>query len=305
MMANPRQTLREWGAEPVPPNGRLGPEYSLQPPRARGFQGLYDTPAGGLLGLWQRTLGTLTLDLKRQILPKDDTARPSLFRLRRQDPVGSGPRTYLGTPVRARRRGSSQFIIPQQQPGAEITFPEVAFDDSGARLKVMRHVQFGPAFYPLTRKVGAPDGAPSPCFDLGVGAQLEFDTAAVQAKARIKFQDWLSLKALPEPAIKLQKRFALGESGAGVRVSYECPLRALGTAWQPPARLLVSIDSAVPSGLRLTQGGVEFDQALALPGNRALIRGAGRLGLPSRLPLEEGEPWVEADVRRLGLKAVW
>lgn len=45
-MANPRQTLREWGAEPVPPNGRLGPEYSLQPPRARGFQGLYDTPAG-------------------------------------------------------------------------------------------------------------------------------------------------------------------------------------------------------------------------------------------------------------------
>lgn len=85
---------------------------------------------------------------------------------------------------RARRRGSSQFIIPQQQPGAEITFPEVAFDDSGARLKVMRHVQFGPAFYPLTRKVGAPDGAPSPCFDLGVGAQLEFDTAAVQAKVR-------------------------------------------------------------------------------------------------------------------------
>lgn len=110
---------------------------------------------------------------------------------------------------------------------------------------------------------------------------------------------------LPEPAIKLQKRFALGESGAGVRVSYECPLRALGSAWQPPARLLVSIDSAVPSGLRLTQGGLEFDQALALPGNRALVRGAGRLGLPRQLPLEEGEPWLDADVRRLGLKATW
>ena len=124
-------------------------------------------------------------------------------------------------------------------------------------------------------------------------------------QARLKFQDWLSLRLLPVPSIKLQKRFVIPGAGAGVKVSYECPLEELRSFWQPPARLMVSIESGGPRGFRLTQGGVEFDQRFVVPGGKAVVRAAGQLGLPPRLPLEEDEPLVRATLQRAGLKALW
>lgn len=124
-------------------------------------------------------------------------------------------------------------------------------------------------------------------------------------QARLKFQDWLSLKALPGPALKIQHRFPFGRGGSAVRVSYECPLHALGRPWQPPAKLLVCLDSAAPTGVRLTQAGLEFDQAVRVPGSAAVVRAAGRLGLPDRLPLDPGQPLLDIHVQRVGLKCSW
>lgn len=124
-------------------------------------------------------------------------------------------------------------------------------------------------------------------------------------QARLKFQEWLSLRLLPVPSIKLQKRFVIPGSGAGVKVSYECPLEELRSFWQPPAKLMVSIESGGPRGFRLTQGGVEFDQRFVVPGGKAVVRAAGQLGLPPQLPLEEDEPLVRVTLQRAGLKALW
>ena len=61
-----------------------------------------------------------------------------------------------------------------------VTFPDVAFGNSGARIKVMRHVRLGPSV--LAPDAWWPQGRPLPSVDLGIGGQLNFDTAAVQAK---------------------------------------------------------------------------------------------------------------------------
>lgn len=41
------------------------------------------------------------------------------------------------------------------------------------------------------------------------------------------------------------------------------------------------------------------------PGRLPLCRGAGQVQFPQRLPVEEGEPLVRYELRRLGLKANW
>ena len=55
-------------------------------------------------------------------------------------------------------------------------------------------------------------------------------------QARLKYRDFLSLRALPSPALRLQKRLPIPNSAFGVRLSYECPLDALATFYRPPAR---------------------------------------------------------------------
>ena len=99
----------------------------------------------------------------------------------------------------------------------------------------MRHVSFGPEFECV--KGGVARTAPS--LDLGLGFEFGYDTARLRPHARLKFRDFLTIKAFPEPALKLQKRVVLGTSGYGVRLSYEVPLASAATFWEPPARLMV------------------------------------------------------------------
>lgn len=58
----------------------------------------------------------------------------------------------------------------------------MAFGNSGARIKAMRHVQFGPRFE-LT-KYGRTETVPA--FDMGAGFDFEFDTAALRPLVRLK-----------------------------------------------------------------------------------------------------------------------
>ena len=69
-----------------------------------------------------------------------------------------------------------------------VTFPDVAFGNSGARIKVMRHVRLGPSV--LAPDAWWPQGRPLPSVDLGIGGQLNFDTAAVQPKVSARDLQW-------------------------------------------------------------------------------------------------------------------
>ena len=58
-------------------------------------------------------------------------------------------------------------------------------------------------------------------------------------QARIKVKDFLTIKALPEPVLRLQKRWRIGRSGLALRAAYELPLADAEHLFEPPARLLV------------------------------------------------------------------
>ena len=88
-----------------------------------------------------------------------------------------------------------------------------------------------PLHAPIAPPVGpAPPSPPSP-----------------PTQARLKIRDLVSIRALPAPALRVQKRLAvplLQQQGLGLRLSYECPLARLGSFYRPPARLMLSIDNA-------------------------------------------------------------
>jgi hypothetical protein len=245
------------------------------------------------------TTGTLSIDLKRPQLPRDDRARSSLFTTRR------GPHRPTGFSFGGGRADAyGGGYAPPAPQGGYVDYgdlPSVAFGNTGARVKAMRHIQFGPTF-DLVK-----DGTttPTPAFDLGAGASFEFDTAALRPSARLKFRDALSLRLLPAPALRFQKRLQLGTSGFGVRLTYECPLEALPSFYAPPARLLVQLDNAVDTGVRLTQSGVEAAGTVRALGGAVRVRAAALVRLPSELPVDEDATLVGFELRRLGIKARW
>lgn len=97
----------------------------------------------------------------------------------------------------------------------------------------------------------------------------------------------------------------IGTSGYGVRLTYECPLDEIDRFYKPPARLMVTLDNTVDSGIRVTQSGLEFAANSWLLDGNMRLRASGVLSLPSQLPMQEGEDWVQFRANRLGLKARW
>lgn len=288
----------------------------------------------GLYNLWNRTVGSLTIDLRRPIprptrsllyYPADrqdyqystpQATRgytPSRFRRENEaapprggifhsifgtPPLG-GPGIYGTPPPRQRRARNAQQSVASRGS----IMQDVAFGDSGARVKLMRHVRFGPE--QEIQKLYEPFPRKRPAFDVGGGLNFDLDTARLQPLLRLKYRDLISFKLLPEPGIKLEKFFFLGDSNLGVRLKYECPVEGLTNFWRPPARFLLTIDNTVHKGVRLTQSGVEFDGALSALEGSVRVRGQALLALPRELPVEEGQPLVGLDVNRLGIKTVW
>jgi len=202
---------------------------------------------------------------------------------------------------RPRGRMPRQAQEQRQQFIDYSNIPDLAFGNTGARVKVMRHVQFGKEH--TSTKHGRTFTAPM--FSIGMGGDFEFDTAEFQPLLRMKFHGIASLQVLPHPAIKLQHRMQLGTSGFGVRLSYECPLETLNRFYAPPARLLITMDDMVDTGLRLTQSGVEFNANKWLLNGNARIKAAGVLRLPSELPIDEEQTLLRFEAKRLGFKTRW
>lgn len=258
---------------PTPPDDPVAEEVRPPQPRDQGRIELAQptvTPAMlGLYRLWTATKGSLSIDLKRQG-PVPRSAQATLLTTRRQAERRRGAPSWRGYTA-APQRGQFAQQPAQAYGAAAGELPTVAFSDTGGycgssslagstpalgpaaaffniqvpvsapsrvaggRVKAMRHVSFGPEFEFV--KNGVPRTAPS--LDLGLGFEFEYDTAQLKPHARLKFRDFLSVKAFPEPALKLQKRVVLGTSGYGVRLSYEVPLARVGSFWEPPARLMV------------------------------------------------------------------
>ena len=65
------------------------------------------------------------------------------------------------------------------------------------------------------------------------------------------------------------------------------------------------LDNNVGSGLRLGTTGVEIDQRLISLGPSTAVRFAGVAKFPRQLPVKEGEPLIDWQVDRLGLKTRW
>lgn len=231
-----------------------------------------------------------------------------------------------GSPRRPSRVRIAPSLTPPTAPSAtggslsNAGLPVVAFGSSGARIKVMRHVRLD---LPCPGSKGMSgsgtgdatgDGRAGPAShephhvacDVGFGVNFDFDTAALQPSARVKLGGCLSLKLLPMPAVKFQRRFVMGATGVALRVAYECPLSVGVKPWEPPATLLVQLESAAPHGVHLTPAGLELDGVLTLPGRRCVLLGRGRIRLPTQIPLpDDASQSVALDIDRLGLKAAW
>ncbi|EFN59328.1 hypothetical protein CHLNCDRAFT_137735 [Chlorella variabilis] len=285
----------------------LGPEYARAPqepvgrtPRGAEIE-VPPAPLGlvALHNLWKKTKGTLSIDLKRKLFkggaPGDTLWRPPPA-FYGQAPPGPPPGAYSGGGYGGGYGG------PRGGGAPLYDLPSVGFMNTGARVKVLRHLQFGPKV-----EVERPSGLKGqvPTLDFGFGLAFELDTAELQPQVRLKFRDILSIKALPYPALKIQKRLALPEGSWGVRLSYECPLEGITTFYQPPARLLMSIDNMQHNGVQLTQAGLEFNYAGDFYEGNTQLRAAGLVALPRELPIVEGQPMVGLELKRLGLKAAW
>ncbi|KAI3433750.1 hypothetical protein D9Q98_003557 [Chlorella vulgaris] len=313
-----------------PPGTPPGPEQpymdTLGSRRTRGAEIDVPTAPLGLVAinnLWKQTTGSLSIDLKRKLFKGGAAPGDSLWRVQpgsaaqpsgRRPPLmrpPAQPSMYAqpGVPPGAYSAHPGTYNnsygappVARQPPAAFAQLPTMAFMNTGARVKVMRHIQFGP-MVTSERSTGLKRVVPT--LDVGVGLAFELDTAELQPQARLKFRDIVSLKALPYPAIKIQKRLALPESSWGLRLSYECPLESLANFYRPPARLLVLIDNMHSNGAQLTQAGLEFNYAGEFLEGRSQLRATGLVALPRELPVVEGQPLVGLELKRLGLKSAW
>lgn len=275
-------------------------------------------------------MGTLSIDLSRRQMVKaaaapgdtlwrvrPDSARAEAVtgRRRGRPPAqaaapryGAPPGAYgapsgYGAPPPAYAAPAGRYQSNAAYQGGLVDLPSVSFMSTGARVKVMRHIQFGPTVE-VTRSSGLLRQMPA--LDMGVGLAFELDTAELKPQARLKFRDILSLKALPYPALKIQKRLRAPNSSWGVRLSYECPLENITSFYRPPARLMLAIDNMHSNGVQLTQAGLEFNFAqLFGEKQNAQFRAAGLVALPRELPIVEGQPLAGLDIKRLGFKTDW
>lgn len=261
-----------------------------------------------LYDLWRKTTGSISLDIKRQGWAK-----------RTAPPASAGPAGLLrvqpaptGTRQARPRQPHGTYVQPRyyapSPPGPQLTpagdFASFAFGNTGARIKVLRHIEVGEKIE-VTKSSGIVQTRAT--VDVAAGLTFDLDTAELAPVVRLKLLDLLSLHVLPHPAVKVQKRLALpfGDQGLGLRLSYECPLENIATPYRPPARLMVSLDTAPTNSVRLGTGGLEVDHAVQLGGGSTLLRGSGVVCVPREVPVVEGEPWLTWEIHRLGLKAKW
>ncbi len=74
---------------------------------------------------------------------------------------------------------------------------------------------------------------------------------------------------------------------------WQVPLAHIDHFFEPPARLMVRLDNAIGSGIRITGQGLECDgrivSTIGPAGFGTSIRATGALKFPTHLPIEDGQ----------------
>lgn len=175
------------------------------------------------------------------------------------------------------------------------------FSDTGMRVKIMRHGSMGPRF--KYRKFGKE--MQGPLFDFGIGVSFDVDTARLEPKARLRIRNVVSLTAVPNLGVKVQKRFPISNTPYAIRCSYTCPFDEIHQFYKPPARLLVTLDNTQDYGVKVSQAGIEAAANTWLFGDRAHVQAAALVRLPNAIPLKSDEEIIRIEPRRCGLKMLW
>eukprot|EP00877_Chromochloris_zofingiensis_P013305 jgi/Chrzof1/8228/Cz03g02080.t1 len=260
------------------------------------------------INLWKTlartTVGIARVDLRRPTFPWPEQYDQNSILFKRQ----AAPRRGRGRPP-TRGAAAQQHVTnyygtndnhnlnpfhtpiavgePDQQEG-------VLRQPTGARLKITRCFQFN-----------RPEDK-TPLLDIGAGVGVDLDSQSLHGIVRLKLKDFLSLSLAPRPMIKLGHRWGVPGTGLAVRFRYECPLNYLTEFWQPPARLMLRLESDVGTGIHLSPTGIEIEERRLGLGNRAEIRAGATLHFPRQLPIDRDDREAfRLQVHRLGLKTQW
>ncbi|KAK9812019.1 hypothetical protein WJX73_009191 [Symbiochloris irregularis] len=281
------------------------------------------------LGAWRQTRGSARVDI----------VRPSSSQPPRQAGIFGLPRIRPDAFFRA------PTLPDEDYPGAH-RHSSLLGPISGARVQLMRHIDWGgghrrrrrnrqpidqdtsstreaeeleashrrsygvrPALGSIKRtlweKMSMPD---RPLIDLGVGFNFDLDNAALLPKARIKIKDLFSIKLMPLPCLKLQKRWQLPGSATAIRFHYDVPINEL-LAWDTrkpvPARMWVRLENNVGKNIHLTPSGLDFDEHVWHIGRGMALRAGGSAQFPREIPVPRGQSPLTWRLQRLGIKTRW
>lgn len=193
----------------------------------------------------------------------------------------------------------TDFLAPRGRRAAS-SFAEAG----GVSVKIMRHWS---AFDRRRPEVGDAAGPPRPPFrpavDLAIG--LGFDEGAFEPRCRLKVANVVTVKLLPEPALKAKY---LSPTLPGTRLAVEAawfsPLRNLtGPAdlVKPPAGVYVRLRNAKNAGPALNGRGLEFNQEIEHPGTGTTVRVHADLDFPAQLPPPDIESLFSFHVNELSI----
>lgn len=237
-----------------------------------------------LISFWSRnTYGSATLDVARTHVFDDAihaSATESLLPEPKDETNPFASKAPLG-PVKAR------------------------FSTSGVRIKVMRHMAFGPE---RTERVHGRDER-CPVVDVAAGVAFDFDSASFQPKARVRLLRTVSIVAFPGH-FRVQRRIPIGLTGFSLKVLWFCPIRHLPRVFEAPARLILSVDDTDHYGVRLVTNGIEVagNRIFKPPiGKSAVLMGSAHLKFPSTMDFgsdQWGHTWGEEFAIKLGRTAL-
>ncbi|KAF5829275.1 hypothetical protein DUNSADRAFT_16314 [Dunaliella salina] len=257
------------------------------------------------LGRWlqKHTIGVARVDLRRPTPPQlDQYTGNNLFLASYKDTGPSADAHARNQGAQAGRSGSrpqpqfhSSGARGANEPcGERVLQPVSTRAPTGARVKVTRSLVYGQD----------PEGQLPPLLSFGTGLNVDMDKQRIEPVLRFKLRDILSVKAFPQPLLKLSKTLPLWKTGMGLKVHYEVPLADIQHFYQPPARLMVRLDQCPGSGFHVTPQGVEFDQQYLRLG-RITLRGSASMTFPRSIPFDPDNDSFDFHVNRLSIKSLW
>ncbi|CAG9467847.1 unnamed protein product [Pedinophyceae sp. YPF-701] len=282
--------------------------------QAKGFAGHLNSIFTGFIDnvvmpTWRSSKGAATIDVLRPTtshLSQDHllrvSSRPTELHVQRAPSTGDPivrrvPKFLL---ARARLKPPNEAKRPRQRPGAQGDASDLVAR-AGARLKMSRYWTIGdpdPEGW-LWRK--------DPPGQFSIGAVYDVDYQQLAPHCRIAIGDTVRIRVAPDPAIRLRGAWNIPNTPMQVSGHFECPMDNLRRFWEPPSRLSLRLHYAVGSGVHIAPDGLDVDTKFRPGGKESstVVHCAGSVRVPRELPIPEGDPMFEVDLRRLGVKTSW